>query len=341
MEYSQDYQVWATGMKINSVSWYPYTSSQSYGVLASGSWDEEVNSFALWNFEKSDDHSDCKLITQSRTDSSITNVVSLGNEKFLVATTNGTLGLWRSNGLNDYIDSHQATSLPSLVETKKWKVHSGGVKSVDVINDADLFVTVGADNNLCLLQRGNVLKKAIGIESVFLNDVKFINSSTIVTCGRSIKIWDTHQDFTKPVLSLSGNKVGSIMYSVAVHPNQSFYIASGDSDGSFDIWDRRNYSWPIFKKIAQKGPIWNVVFHPSDPSILYSVSSHDVLCWDFNVNKNINPEFSTKEEDLLISKMVSHSHTHMNQITVLPSINSLCIGSDSEQLIFNDAINRK
>eukprot|EP01112_Ceratiomyxa_fruticulosa_P014583 TRINITY_DN4191_c0_g2_i1.p1 TRINITY_DN4191_c0_g2~~TRINITY_DN4191_c0_g2_i1.p1 ORF type:complete len:354 (-),score=68.55 TRINITY_DN4191_c0_g2_i1:29-1090(-) len=344
MESTQDYKVWSTGMKINSVSWYGYTgSSQSYGVLAAGSADEDLNQLSIWGYGKTDVGSEAKQLASARTDSSVTSIISLNNERFFVSTTYGNLDLWRANALNDYIDSQQATPLPSLTSIKKWKLHLGGIKSMDVLAaDNDLLVTVGADNCLCLLKRGNLVKKAAGIESVFLNAVKFVNASSVATCGRSIKVWDVQSDFKKPGLSLSGNKIGGMIYSIAVHPVQPYYIASGDADGYLEIWDTRNYSWPIFKKIAQKGPIWDLSFHPSEPSILYSVSSNEALCWDFNVNKNINPEgFTTKEEDLLISKIVTVSHTHMNSVSVLPNINTLCIGNDEEQLIFNDAIYRK
>lgn len=126
-----------------------------------------------------------------------------------------------------------------------------------------------------------------------IEDIQWSRTENTVfaTCGVDgfIRIWDTRSKKHKPALSIkaSNTDVNVISWSEKL----GYLLASGDDNGSWGIWDLRQFSpdninnvQPVAQYDFHKGAITSISFNPLDESII-AVASEDntVTLWDLSV----------------------------------------------------------
>ena len=118
----------------------------------------------------------------------------------------------------------------------QWGGHVGSVRSAAVSPDGKSVVTVGAHGPVKIWNLGTGAPPTGFDAEMALRTVAITPSGRIITGGTdgSLKIWDPHS----PVVQLRGPLRGTgDVLSMAVSPDGTRLVSSGDNDGSVRVWN--------------------------------------------------------------------------------------------------------
>ena len=85
--------------------------------------------------------------------------------------------------------------------------------------------------------------------------------------------------------------------SVAVHPHQSHFVATGNEEGDLEVWDLRKPAYPAYSFSAHRehSPMWCLHFELDNPDNLVSgAEDGHVLRWFSNEHREARPEFNMR-----------------------------------------------
>ncbi|KAH3687652.1 hypothetical protein WICPIJ_001369 [Wickerhamomyces pijperi] len=128
-----------------------------------------------------------------------------------------------------------------------------------------------------------------------VNDVLWVPShdSMFGSVGEDnqLKIYDTRQQTNDPIIKTPQTEHQGGINTLSINYQNSLCVATGDSEGTVNIWDIRNpdsCSTAISK--AQSGAITSLKFNPSMPSLLLSSSSSDSVVNIYDLSKENEQE---------------------------------------------------
>lgn len=157
-----------------------------------------------------------------------------------------------------------------------------------------------------------------------------VENSVFASCSvdQTIKIWDTRVKNRKFSLSLHAHT--SDINVISWNRNVSYLIASGADDGSFSVWDLRN-----FKESAaaasfnwHKGSVTSIEWHSTDHSVLaVSGADNQISLWDFSVEQDME-EDDQNVPDVPASLMFIHQgQNDIKELHWHPQIPSVLIST--------------
>lgn len=169
-----------------------------------------------------------------------------------------------------------------------------------------------------------------------LEDVAWVGGHEVVTVGSQVERWDVRADPQDgPVLVMKDVSAASSLHTLALHPNQPEFMATGASDGIVAVWDVRAAGWAVSNVRAHQADIWDLEFHPLHPDFLFSASDDGtVLRWNFNATKDRSRvSFAFHDDSNMAIDQIVDSMLPVNSITVSPATDTLVCGADNGLVI--------
>ncbi|KAG2468096.1 NUP43 protein, partial [Polypterus senegalus] len=245
--------------KISRTRWSPVssTSLQSPEIFATGSWDNEHNKISIWSIKTNvgDDHfeGDPQLLCEYKHDGDVMDLQFLDQEKFAVASSTGSLTIYR------FQPSSQKITVIHQWDRAHYYSY-GNAPCTSVACRTPEIVTVGEDGRINLFRMDHKgIEYTIGkkflvdmalfcdynADSSTIHAVTFLRTDEVLTVNSigQLKMWDIRQG-NKPsqILSITGDRVP--LHCVDRHPNQQHIVATGGQEGMLCIWDVRQGTVP-------------------------------------------------------------------------------------------------
>lgn len=131
-----------------------------------------------------------------------------------------------------------------------------------------------------------------------INDAEWIpDHDSIFVCGDESGILSI-TDIRSGTLPKKAHNAGIALNSISINPSDSFCLASGNSEGTIDLWDMRNLSSSVSQISAHSDAITQLKWHPKHRSVLGSASA-DRLVKIFNVANAAEPLLFSHEGHML------------------------------------------
>ncbi|XP_028653733.1 nucleoporin Nup43 [Erpetoichthys calabaricus] len=304
--------------KISRTRWSPVssTSLQSPEIFATGSWDNEHNKISIWSIKTNvgDDHfeGDPQLLCEYKHDGDVMDLQFLDQEKFAVASSTGSLTIYRFQP-----SSQKITVVHQWDRTHYYSY--GNAPCTSVACRSPEIVTVGEDGriNLFRMDHKGIEHTIDNADSSTIHAVTFLRTDEVLTVNSigQLKMWDIRQG-NKPsqILSISGDRVP--LHCVDRHPNQQHIVATGGQEGMLCIWDVRQGTVPCSLLEAHSAEMWEVHFHPSNPDHLFTCSEDGSLWhWDNSGSDNLSLLQSGRNASFMSRNMSASSSINQPHIS--------------------------
>jgi WD40 repeat protein len=332
-----DPRTWFVGQKLNKVRWYSKTSNAN-GIIAAGSYDGTTNRVYLYGVDCAKETTqDPMQLCSLPTKGGVTDIrfADVHKPMLLVSTTKGCFYMLAIQDLDVYTyepESIFPTFTPTSLQWEKEPLHRGAMTGMDLWGQYEL-ATVGDDGDVIIvdLLASNPKTLSKGGDGQGHRAVKFISSAEILTASRDIRVWDLRSQSMTAIAS-DESKGNVFIQSLASHPDQPHYVASGATDGSLTIWDRRNFLWPLQKINAHKDHIWEVKFHPSSPDNIITCSSSQAYLWNFNKTRKNAANFGELlkgdiNNDIVTPLLTGQTPFSYNSFDIQDKLNAfVCVG---------------
>ncbi|TRY59168.1 hypothetical protein DNTS_032417 [Danionella cerebrum] len=183
--------------------------------------------------------------------------------------------------------------LQTLSSSHVWKRAHGyscdGAPCTAIVCRSPEIVSVGEDGRIILYKadQAEVTRTIENADSSTIHGVTFLRTTEVLTVNSigQLKIWDfrLQRDSPAQILSLYAPRTGERvpLQCVDKHPNQQHIVATGGQDGMLSIWDVRQGNTPFSLIEAHSAEMWEVHFHPSNPTHLFTCSEDgSLLHWE-------------------------------------------------------------
>jgi len=352
------------GQRVNRIRW----SKDIFGFAASGSWyDKGASKVCIWEWDLSrlkskaavNEDEDEDEATSSFTKEPILVAekphifgdvtqlkwISSGrnhSEAFVVTSSTGSTSLYDMEvpeGTFDGkdLDSKDTVNSIQMKQRSIWKFHSGTATDFDYQPASQEVVSVGEDCKINAFKISDVhlsteIKNA---DDAGVNAVRYLNPNVvcIATVTGQVKVWDLRGPTKRPDLSMRQlDQNGICLFCLDIHPDQPYYIATGGSDGHLSIWDLR-IKLPINKSHGHSSDVWQVSFHPTIPSHLFTCSQDGTLAdWNCSGSRDPrNPSF-TPSETFQVAPLVQTSSS-ISSFDFDPRQKAIICSADNESLL--------
>eukprot|EP00092_Neocalanus_flemingeri_P041747 GFUD01045469.1.p1 GENE.GFUD01045469.1~~GFUD01045469.1.p1 ORF type:complete len:347 (-),score=138.07 GFUD01045469.1:130-1170(-) len=298
--------------KVSKVRWMPMsdTSQPISTSLATGSWDDEMNSVVVWGGAGLG--GEARKVGSADHPGDVTGLVWLSQELLAATSSTGCLVLYR------------VTASPALGVAQEWpqlhKAGGGGCTALACYGDS--LATGGQDGKINVLvstQRSPVKVYEKG-DSCSITSLAYTRTSELVSSNMrgQLKTWDLRSNSQTPVTTSSQ---GAGVTCLARHPTQSHILVAGGGDGVLAVWDLRSPSHPTTLLSAHKAALSEVQFHPTQPDHLFTCSQGGDIChWNgasirrgggpldsFNQMDNLNTTSPWLSSEAVKHKVETHS----------------------------------
>jgi len=253
--------------KVSVVRWQPTpdTATQGGHSLATGSWDDEINTVTVWKTEGSGLKEAGKAVHTGN----VTGLAWNGPELLLATSSSGQLTAYRL-GQGD-----------KLQEAQVWaglhRAGAGGCTALALYGDG--VATAGQDGRINVLTGGQ--KEPVKIydkgDSCSITALSYTRSSELISANMrgQLRSWDLRSNSRDPV---STSSHGATVTCLARHPTQAHILVSGGGEGVMAVWDLRHSAHPATLLSAHSAALSEVIFHPSEPDHLFTCSQGGDVC---------------------------------------------------------------
>jgi nuclear pore complex protein Nup43 len=273
---------------------------QKATVFATGSWDDQENELSIWHVnEGADDNmtdddemsqpavdGEPALVSSAAHRGDVSDLLFLEHDNIVTASSCGSVFVYKYDQRLQTVRLHH--TFDKLHRYRDGSLHYCPCTAVACRAD-EMIASVGEDGRLNVLaletaRTAPALVRSIeGANSCSLNAVCFLTQSEIAAVNSvgQFKIWDTRQASDDPVriFVLTGERIP--LHCMDPHPAQHHIVATGGHDGTLYLWDMRQEKYPITLLAAHSSSMWEVHFHPSHPTHLFSCSNDGSLWhWD-------------------------------------------------------------
>ncbi|KNC53633.1 uncharacterized protein AMSG_01342 [Thecamonas trahens ATCC 50062] len=303
------------GGKVGNVVWLPHGRH-----FVTAAWDSRPNMVSLWCDEP---EAVDPVAVASVAAGSTADMVVVDDGHVAVLSEAGTLSLLE-------LEAGYADLVPVMVIDD---VHSGGAgAALAAAPSAPLAATSPEEGGVLVVDwaAGGQVVAAMGGGPLAspVSDLAWVGASQIVAVGMHLEVWDTRSASAAMVLKDAGP--GTVVHTVAVHPNQPDFLATGGSDGMLSVWDLRSAGSAVTKIHAHSSDVWDIEFSPHAPDTVFSCADDGtVLRWNFNANKDRNRStFAFRDDSNIAIDQILDSMLPVNSLALSASDTLLC-GADN------------
>eukprot|EP00128_Syssomonas_multiformis_P010723 Colp12_sorted_trinity150504_noHs@29414 len=327
------------GQKLSKVQWLPSEFNAQHRFLATGSWNETVNKLKIWAFSLNpEEYADPVLLAKTNVPGSVTDIQCFSREYIVASTDQGSLHLYKLSQDEDVFSLSLVQSWKGLHSYPLGPCPCTGVSVLPTKTDA---VTVGEDGrvNYIDLEKSEPTRTIDSADSVTITDVYGLERDVYtVNSHGALCIWDRRSQESAPALKIKPGAANGHHNSVAVHPTQPSYVAtgggSGDGQGLLSLYDIRQPAGPLESWAAGPAPVLEVVFDAQQPTLVYSCGeSGDVVVWDFNPERlQSRPSFFDPSADSIAASVLASHKLPVNSVSV--SYGTLACATDGDAVLF-------
>ncbi|KAJ2691743.1 Nucleoporin Nup43, partial [Coemansia spiralis] len=275
--------------QISSVRWLPpragsaYTDSELYFVSGSRGKHKEL---ILWTTENPDfqqqqanssngDSALATLVAKAKHDGNVEQIAAPRPDTVATVSSYGTISIYNvdtssgsgSLALRESVTAHRFANGEPAVAT--------GV-AVQPTAGADAEVaSCGEDGRVACapLSRLDALQQ-YEVDSTVVTGVCWLSPKQLAvsTRGGQVKLFDRRAMDEASAVFIDPSHAYALE-SIAVHPSQSFRVATGTDQGTVLLWDIRNPKQPSMEVFnVHESNVWAVQFHPTDAAKIVSCS---------------------------------------------------------------------
>eukprot|EP00741_Cyanophora_paradoxa_P022148 tig00021435_g21380.t1 len=320
-------------------------------LLISGTYEEERNQLALWNF---------KIVGGQRrgaaalTDTAMRDIEKLGHLSHrgdvedvkslsrpegmyaCVASSLGEVGLYAVQPPRDSLDD-----TPALLLGRSWSdLHRGPCATLDVDPDEGTEMASGGQDGRLVVTSllGPAVSSIENADPLSVHCVRYASRATAYTAGSFLRLWDLRSpESAGPIFSLPPPTDLSLVECLAVHPVRRSELVAvragrregwrGELVGGPGGVDARQPRAPLVHALAHNGDIWDVQFHPARPDLLLTCGEDGAA-----LAVEWSAELATVETPPC--ERLFTNEFGVNSIDVHPDTQAVVCSTDSEALRF-------
>lgn len=163
-------------------------------------------------------------------------------------------------------------------------------------------------------------------DSVTQTAIRFINYKELITGNRLgiMKSFDLRSGHKEPTaifaLSCEDEKKCNSVTAITHHPTQQHIILAGSEEGSINVYDLRQPTFPASYLCAHDFAITELMFHPTQPDKLFSASSNGELWkWTQNMMQTITQDYDRNQPESINSWLNGERAKNKISITTMLS----------------------